>query len=180
MKLYKALQNKYNFSDYQIKLLHYFLLSFFSESSKIILIGLYFYWRSQMPSYLWGLLIFFILRYLSGGFHCKTYIGCFCFTFLFFNAVIFLFPLIKLSVLLMLLFLLLGILLAYFIAPVHSQFRPELPLKKKQKYRIELFSFIFFYSILVFIYPNNPYIIIGFWIIIIQMLLLTFTFIARR
>lgn len=58
MKLYKALQNKYNFSNYQIKLLHYFLLSFFSESSKIILIGLYFYWRSQMPSYLWGLLIF--------------------------------------------------------------------------------------------------------------------------
>ena len=76
MDFYNWMQRKYCFTDYQVKVFHYFIISIFSEISKFIIMGIFFYATGRLPYYLWGVCLLSLLRFYSGGLHCKTYMGC--------------------------------------------------------------------------------------------------------
>lgn len=75
MKNFKTyLQTNYHYTDYQIKVMDYFIKTCLSEISKFILMGFFFSYFSAFSHYLYATLILWILRFCSGGLHCKCII----------------------------------------------------------------------------------------------------------
>lgn len=168
MKISAYIQNKYHYSDYQMKVLHYFFISILSEISKFLIMGAFFLYFSQFLCYLWAVSLLWILRFTSGGLHCKTYIGCLLSSFLYLFLSIQVMPLFPLPELIRLVLLLLCILVAYHIAPVPSQFRQHINQTQTTRYRTYLFILLFVYFIVMFIFPHSHYLIVGFWVIMIH------------
>ena len=70
----QKIQAKYELTDYQTKLLKYFLMVFFGETGKLLAIGCLF--LDQYSVYLWCVLLFALIHISTGGAHCRTYLGC--------------------------------------------------------------------------------------------------------
>lgn len=174
------LQNELEYTEYQIGLIRYFLLSILSEISKFFIMGLFFSYISCTSYYLWAICILLILRYYSGGLHFNTYWKCFASSFLYLFLCIKLLPLLQFHKALQLIALLVCIIIAYFIVPVPSIYRPDMNTKKKKFYRIHLFLIIFIYFMLVYILPTNTFLTIGVWVIILHILQLLAAYILRR
>lgn len=173
------LKNGRGYTDYDIKLLKYFFKAMFYEVTKFIMMGVFFFFLGYLYEYLFGVTILLIIRTSSGGLHFKTYIGCFVFTILFFLTSVVLLPLINVPQWLMMTYLLICMVLTNYIGPITSCFRPapDGVLIRKSKKNSTLM--IFLYCLLVFIIPENPYISVGFWIIILQTVQLTFAHIIN-
>ena len=149
MKNFKTfLQTNYHYTDYQIKVMDYCIKTCLSEISKFIFMGIFFSCFSAFHYYLYATLILWILRFCSGGLHCKTYIGCLLFSLTYLILCILLLPRFILSTFWPLVLLLMCIVAAYFIAPVPSIYRQHItPIRRKQ-YRTYL---IIFYLYILFL-----------------------------
>lgn len=161
-----SIQKHYNYSDYQMKQLEYLFMTIFSELSKFIFLGILFHKCSKL--YLFSMAVLFLLRGTTGGIHCKTYISCLTVSFGYLFLAIYILPGIVLSKTTMLIFLLLCSLTTFFIGPVTSVYRPDPTEKFQKKCKQKIFITIFFYLILMYLLPDNFYIISGFWIIILH------------
>ena len=75
MDFYNWLKRKFCSADCRVKFSHHFIISFFSEISKFIIMGIFFYVTGRLPYYLWGICLLSVLRFYGGGPHCKTYMG---------------------------------------------------------------------------------------------------------
>lgn len=176
--MFKAIQNTYDFSDYQIAQLKYFFLTFFSEISKILLIGLFF--LDNIFLYVWALFILQIIRSSSGGIHCKTYWRCFFVSLIYMVLSIRILPLIYINKFFQMITLLICITTTYYIGPITSVFHPVLTDLVKKKLKIKLFYIIFFYLTLLYIMPKNLCMDIGYWVIILNTLQLTVAKLCRK
>ena len=80
----------------------------------------------------------------------------------------------------MLIFLLICMIISNFIGPIVSCYRetPTGLLIKKCKKKSTIIIFI--YCLLIFIIPDNNYLVIGFWVIMLQTLQLLFAYIKTR
>lgn len=174
------LKNKYGYSDYEIKLLGYYLKSLFFELSKFVLIGILFLFWGQFLEYLFAVAILLLIRTSLGGLHFKTYLGCFSFTLLFFITGAVLLPKICVNKIFMLIALFICIVINNLIGPITSCFRPTPngALIKKCKKNATIHTFI--YCLLIFIFPRNHYISIGFWVIVLQTIQLLFAYSLKR
>lgn len=177
MKNFKTfLQTNYHYTDYQIKVMDYCIKTCLSEISKFIFMGIFFSCFSAFHYYLYATLILWILRFCSGGLHCKTYIGCLLFSLTYLILCILLLPRFILSTFWTLVLLLMCIVTAYFIAPVPSIYRQHItPIRRKQ-YRTYLIIFLFIHFIFTFIFPQNQYLSVGFWVIMIHMIQLSIAY----
>lgn len=171
MKSFKTfLQTNYHYTDYQIKVMEYFIKTCLSEISKFIFMGIFFACFSAFPYYLYATLILWVLRFCSGGLHCKTYLGCLLFSHTYLCLCILVLPRLYLSMILELILLFMCIVISYFIAPVPSIYRQHItPIRRKQ-YRTCLIIFLLIHFILTFIFPQNPYLSVGFWVIMIHII----------
>lgn len=178
-QLTQALKETYGYSDYELALVKYTLISVASELSKLIILGVFYFLLDKFLYFLVFVVLLAFLRINSGGLHCQHYISCFVLTFVmsYFAIVIlpsYLFP----SNFLTLTATAVCLFVNYFIGPIASPFRPS-PDSLLLKYcKNSSFLIIFIFFIIVSIFNSNPqispYLSIGFWTIILHTMQMIF------
>lgn len=174
----KLIQQKYEFSDYQIAVLKFFLLRFSAEVSKLLIIGALFI--DNIPLYLFAIVLLQLLRSSSGGLHCKTYWGCFLLSLIFMILAIEFLPQYRISKFFQLIILLVCIMLSHYIGPVTSDLHPVLSQEICEKLKLKNFFVIFIFSVFLFIVPDNQYLTTGFWVIILNTIQLVLAKIFKK
>lgn len=165
------IQNKYNFTNYQIEQLKYLYIMCLSEISKFIILS--FIFKEDISLYLFSIFILCCLRTSTGGLHCKTYFSCLMITFLFLYTGMILLPKIHLPLLYQCFLLIICTLINYIIGPVTACGHPKLALSDIKKSKQKVFICINLYIILFCIIPANRFMQSGFWIIILHTLQLS-------
>ena len=173
-----VLKEKYNLSNYQIAQLVFLLKTLSSELSKTLIMGILF--RKYMSLYLFALLIMLCLRCTTGGLHFYTYLSCLAASTVYlWLAVIFL-PSFMLPKTFRLVSLLCSLLICYYCCPVPSQYRPEYPQSLITRCRKTVCSFVFTYTLILYIIPDSQYLQVGFWVIILHSLQLLVAKIQKK
>lgn len=180
MNLYSYLKEEHHYTDYQIKLVHYVLMSLLSEFSKFILMGLFFYYTSKLSYYLFSVSLLLILRRYSGGLHCKSYPACLITSFCYLYICIMILPQYAPVRFIQLILLAAAIVISYYISPIPSPYHKELQHGQIKSYKMILVILIFLYFVSVFILPPNRYLAIGFWVIMIHILQLIAAYLRNR
>lgn len=169
MKRSISFQEKYQYTDYQMKLLQWIWFTFISEFSKAVILSFYFLYCKQLNLFFWSVLLFWVLRYNSGGLHFRTYLGCLGFTGIYMIAAIQWFPMLRLSKNMCVILLLFCICILHKIGPIPSKYRP-LPENILSCYKVNLLQILLLYDVLMFLLPENKYLQIGFWIVVVHTL----------
>lgn len=120
MNLYTELQDQLGYTEYQTKVVRYTIITITSELSKFILIGIPFILLGRFKYYLAAMVLLLFLRQLGGGLHCRTYPGCFVFSFIFMVLSILILPMLVVPRIVQCTLLLLALAGVIFIAPVPS------------------------------------------------------------
>lgn len=169
MKLIKKhIKDTYHLSNYQIAQLAFLVKTLGSELSKLLIMGILFH--NRLSLYIFALLVMFWLRCSTGGLHFYTYTGCLIASTLYLGLALVSLPYIKLRRSIQILLLLGCIIICYIIGPITSKYRPTPTLKYLHKWRMTACIFIFFYTLVMYIMPENNYLTVGFWIIILHSL----------
>lgn len=84
----KISQTNPEFSELDVKKMEYGLLCFFDEITKVISFFIIFYLFSLQQYYVVTFMFFCPVRLFSGGYHAKTYWGCFIMSLLIFFMII--------------------------------------------------------------------------------------------
>lgn len=180
MRLFVLLKNRYNYTDYEIKLIRYSMITLFSEISKLLILGCYFFFISKLSYYIWAIFIFLFLRRYSGGYHCKTYISCLLLSFLYMYSTIVLLPNITINRMAYLFIFFISFLLINTFSPMPSIYHQRLNRQQIHAYRLNINVFLIICMILVLKFPKNHFFIIAFWEIIIHTLQLSIEFFKRK
>lgn len=167
-KIKKHLKDTYHLSNYQIAQLCFLFKTLFSELSKLIIMGILFH--NHLPAYFFGLFVMLFLRYSTGGLHFYTYAGCLITSILYITLSILVLPRISLPVYVQLLLLLPCIVVCYRIGPIVSKYRPTPTPQLFVRGRNTTCTFIFIYSLALYIIPAKHLITVGFWTIILHSL----------
>ena len=164
-------------ADYETKLLYYLLECFLSEGSKILLFTIFSLKYHCLLEFLTALSMLMLLRTNGGGIHCRHYCGCFLLSFMALFGSIFLAVHISCPV-----FFMQGVtvgcaFIGYRFVPAISANRPPPTLELIKRCKKNTLFLILAFFILICIFPNNLYIRIGFWTMILhigQLLLAVF------
>ncbi len=179
MELIKThLKEKYQLSNYQIAQIEFLFKSLLSELSKMFIMGILFY--NQLTLYLFALFVMLFLRCSTGGLHFYTYLGCLACSITYMCLVLWVLPSITVPIYMQLLLLLISILICNFVGPVVSKYRPTPSHKLYTRGKNTTCMFIFIYSLALYIIPENTYLIVGFWTIILHSLQLTVAKIRKK
>lgn len=174
----KHLKEKYQLSNYQIAQIAFLFKTLLSELSKMIIMGILFH--KQLTLYLFGLFVMLFLRCSTGGLHFYTYWGCLASSTIYIGLALLVFPPIMLPISLKLVLLLLCIFICNFVGPVVSKYRPTPSKELYTRGKNTTCMFIFLYSLVLFIIPENEYLTVGFWIIILHSLQLIVAKIRKK
>ena len=147
MSFYTYLKTEHNYTDYQIKLVHYVVKSLMSELTKFIIMGIFFLFFSAFPEYLWCTFVLAFLRRYSGGLHFNSYVSCLLVTVSYLFCCIMLLPFTAPPRLVQLLLLILAIIVTYKVAPVPSCYHGKLTSRQDLWYRTLVLTFMFLYFI---------------------------------
>lgn len=170
-----------NYSENDIEKVRYVFAAFYSEFSKLIIMELLFLIINKGFEFLISVSILLLIRTNSGGLHFKHYWSCLLFSTTLLLCAIILLPAIPISKLTMILCLILCIVINYNIKPVRCIYRPAPDEKMIRNCHISTFKCIFFYLIIIYLFPMNPYLIAGFWTILLQTLqLVAANFLEKR
>ena len=166
--MHEFLKKQYEFSDYQIAQLGFLAKTLASEFSKLLIMGIIF--RNEFGIYAFAVSLMLFLRTATGGLHCKKYVSCFLvsFTYMFLSIVVM--PHIPVNKVFQLILLFICMLFNYYIGPVTSTVHAPLGDSLVKRVRVQAFLIIFFYLTITYIIPENPYITVGFWVIILHTL----------
>ena len=167
-KTYTMLSEEFHFTDYQIKVIRYRLLSFLSESSKTLLMGFLFYQLGHLSEFLFAVQVLLFLRTCTGGIHLKHYVTCLFATTAGFYFAVCALPLIPVTKPVQLIMLFLCFAGNAYAAPVVSCYRPEPDGISIHKSKVQATVVICIYAALLYVIPEHPLITVGFWIIILQ------------
>ncbi len=174
----ERLKRKYNLSDYQIAQLVFLIKSIASEAVKLLLMGIFF-WRS-IPEYLFAVVVLLCMRTSTGGLHCKHFITCFFTSFLFLLLAVYPLPAIPVPKIIQLSGLLICILCNYYIGPITGPLHKKLDAQNTSKSKVRSFIFIFLFLVTTYIIPENNYISIGFWVIVLHTIQLIIAKVANN
>lgn len=176
--MHELLKKQYGFSDYQVAQLGFLGKTLASESSKLLLMGIIF--RKELGMYLFAVTIMMLLRTSTGGLHCKKYISCFLVSFTYMFLSLMVLPNIPINKVFQLILLFLCMFCNYYIGPVTSTVHAALKESLVKRVRIQAFLVIFFYLTLTYIVPENPYMVVGMWVIILHTLQLVTARIIKK
>lgn len=179
------IQNTYGYTDYEMAIIKYSVTALFSELSKIMILGAAYSLIGKFDLFVISAVLLVLLRVNGGGYHCKHYITCLLLTAFITFIPIVLLPLVHIPNYSIVLFILtICLFITYYIGPVPSPFRPEPDDLLIQSCNNKSFLIIFFFIIVVSIFNSNvflrPYIIVGFWTIILHTLQLIIAKILRK
>ncbi len=162
------LKNTYHLSNYQIAQITFLFKTIISELSKILIMGILFH--EKLSFYLFALFIMISIRSAMGGLHFYTYFSCLVTSILYLWLSIYILPQITLVKYLQLALLLACILICNKIGPITSKYRPDSCRQYFERCKKFITVFIFIYALILFIMPENQYLYIGFWVIILHSL----------
>ena len=181
MKLYDDLQKYHNYTDYQIKLVQYALKSIFSEISKFGILVVFFLLIGKLPEFLLAALPLLFFRRYNGGLHCNTYLTCLLASFLFFFVGIVILPSwISVPFAVGLVLMAAMTVLIPLIAPVKSKYHAEVEPARIRKYKLWTLAVMAGLTLLYWKLPQNPYMINGFWIVMLHAIQLSVAYIKKR
>lgn len=163
------LKKNYDLSNYQIAQISFFFKTILSEVSKILIMG--FLFHSRLPLYIFALFIMIVLRSFMGGLHFYTYLRCLSSSVIYLGLAVYVLPHLSISPCPQFILLLLSILVCTYIGPITSKYRPESCKRHFTKYKRLAIGFILLYTLILYITPgNNPYLYVGFWVIMLHSL----------
>ena len=179
------IQEMYGYSDYEMAIIKYSITALFSEISKIIILSIMYTLIGKLNLFAAFSTLLILLRINGGGYHCRHYITCFLLTAIISFTAIILLPLIYIpNYSIVLIALTICLFIIYYIGPVPSPFRPEPDGLLIMQCNNKSFLVIFFFIIIVSIFNSNtfirPYLIVGFWTIILHTLQLIIAKIIKK
>lgn len=180
MPIHSYLHNTLGYNDFEIAKMKYLVVTILSEISKIVLIGLFFLYSQNLTVFLTAAFILCILRINTGGLHFKHYFSCLLASFLIFFIGVSILNSIQFTKFIQLAALLLCIIINYYCAPVVSSFRPIPDGIKIRRAKKQSLAIITLFSMILYVFPQNQYINIGFWMIILQSIQLFAAKILKR
>lgn len=167
-KFLNYIQNSYNYTDYQIKVIRYFFICMASDFSKLFIILGFSVIIERLIPCLVSLCALLFLRISGGGFHCEHYITCLLFSFSFTFLSIFLAENIPVTQTAIIINMIICVLVAFMMVPIVSYHRPKPSDELIKKSRIINFSFLILYSLAVSVFYENYYLLIIFWVTILH------------
>ena len=173
--LSSKIQKVYGYTDYEMAVIKYSVTALISEISKIMILGITYALMGKFDLFIAFSILLILLRLNGGGYHCKHYITCLLLTTFVSFATIILLPQINIPNYSIILFLLtVCLFVTYYIGPIPSPFRPRPDNQLIKQCNHKSFLVIFFFIIVVSIFNSNivarPYLIVGFWTIILHTL----------
>lgn len=179
------IQKMYNYTDYEMAIIKYSITALFSELTKLIILGTIYAVIGKFDLFAASSLLLIFLRINSGGYHCKHYTTCLLLTACFsFSAVVILPHIYIPNYSVILLGLTLCLLIIYCIGPIPSPFRPTPDGQLVKRCHHKSFLTMFFFIIIVSIFNSNieirPYLIVGFWTVILHTLQLIIAKIQKK
>ncbi len=166
--LKEKIQLEYGFTNFQMGQIRYTLECIFSETSKLILMGIYFALIHKFSFYAFAIFVLVLLRTCTGGLHFKHYTSCLLFTFAFLFISINVLPAIPFTKLYMLFVLFFCLIANYYFAPIVSCYRPTPTGIRIKKSKLQACTIITIYVLFLYVCPFNLYSTVGFWIIVLQ------------
>jgi Membrane protein putatively involved in post-translational modification of the autoinducing quorum-sensing peptide len=141
------------FSDLQLKKMEYGLLCAIDEITKLIPYFIIFWFFSVQKYYIIILIFFAPIRLFTGGYHAKTYWGCFFITFVIFSLIITIGKYLSFNTITLILSLVVSFILVCIYAPVDN-INKRIK-NKERKLKLKYFSIIitFCLSILCYFVP---------------------------
>ena len=167
-RIKRYLTVNHHLSNYQVAQIFFLCKTLFSEISKILLMGVLF--AHRLPFYFFALFIMVFLRCSMGGLHFDTYIGCLAASTLYLWLAVVLLPRMAVARALQIIALLLCILICNVVGPVVSKYRPASIQKQFRKNTRFTTLFILIYGLILYRIPQNPYMRVGFWVILLHSL----------
>lgn len=174
----RYLKDTYNLSSYQVAQIFFLFKTLASEISKIIIMGILFH--DHFTLYLFALFVMISLRSSMGGLHFYTYAGCLATSILYLWLAVYMLPYIPAPTYLQLSLLLLSILICNHIGPIISKYRPDVCKERFSQCKKFVTIFIFLYALILYIIPENDYLSVGFWVIILHSLQLMIAKIRQK
>lgn len=168
----QRIQKKYELTDYQTRLLKYYLTVIGGETVKLLAIGCLF--LKQYPTYLWCVLLFALIHMSTGGAHCRTYLGCLAASAVLFVLCIDILPYIELSLIGRIGLLAVCAMINCFTGPVmtkerRARFQDEAVLaKSKKKALFRILAVIGCFIIYSCRCPEAAVAKAGFWIVLLD------------
>lgn len=162
------LRNTYDLSSYQVAQIFFLLKTIASEISKIAIMSILFH--DKLSLYFFALFVMVFIRSAMGGLHFYTYAGCLITSILYLWMSVYVLPCIAIPKYLQILALFLCILICNYVGPITSKYRPKECEKHFEQCKKFVTVFIFFYALILYIVPENNYLNVGFWVIILHSL----------
>lgn len=179
-KFLSYIQNRYNYTDYQIEVIKYFFLCIGSDFSKLFIILGFSVIIGRFVPCLFSLAALIFLRTSGGGFHCEHYLTCLLFSFSFTFGSIFLADNLVISRTIAIIGMLLCLVAAYIMVPIVSYHRPEPSVSLIKRSRIINFSFLILCTFTIGVFYNNPYCTVLFWVCILHTVQLILALLSRK
>ena len=179
------IQNMYGYSDYEMALIKYSVTAMLSEVSKIVILSIFYLSIGKFDLFVAFSILLIFLRINGGGYHCKHYVTCLMLSFFISICATIILPFIFIpNHILMLIFLTICLYITYYVGPIPSPFRPTPSSILIKQCNIRCFLVISLFIIVVSIFNTNtvikPYLIVGFWTIILHTLQLIIAKILRK
>lgn len=179
------IQKMYGYTDYEMAIIKYSITAMLSEISKLIILGIVFTIIGKFDLFLASSALLVLLRINGGGYHCKHYITCLLLTGCVSGGAVIFLPQIYIPYnFIILIALTICLFITYYIGPIPSPFRPTPEGQLIKQCNNKSFLIIFCFIILVSIFKANsmirPYLIVGFWTIILHTLQLIFAKILKK
>jgi len=174
----KRLKENYHLTNYQVAQIFFLFKTLGSELSKMILMGILFH--SKFSLYLFALFIMVFLRSSMGGLHFYTYVSCLAASVFFLWLPLYPLSYITVGLPLRLLTLFVCILICNIIGPIISKYRPDVCKELFPRCKKFVTIFIIFYAALMYIIPENQYLTVGYWVIILNSLQLIVAKIRKK
>ncbi|MBZ9688326.1 accessory gene regulator B family protein [Clostridium estertheticum] len=151
----KISETNSQFTDLELKKMEYGLLCSFDEVTKIIPYYIIFYLFSLQQYYIVAFVFLCPIRLFSGGFHAKTYWGCFFISFITFWVIIIIGKYVSINIVTSILVLTSSVLLVYIFSPVDN-INKRIKSKKRRK-KLKKISVVttFLLSGLCYIIPDR-------------------------
>lgn len=179
--LMSRVQNEYDFTDYQIRLIRFTLTAILYDVSKVFIFIIYFYFTGNLIEFLFAVVPLILLRTRTGGIHMHKYWSCLLFSFIYLFTAINLLPnLIHVHPLMIYLILLLCAVIDYCIGPTSLKKKTSECKDFVKKSKIQSFQVVFWIAVLFFIFPENQYLIVSFWTVVLHTLQLSITKLIRE
>lgn len=143
------------FSDLDLKKIEYGLLCIFDEITKIIPYFILFWLLSLQKYYLIILIFFCPIRSFSGGYHAKTYWGCFFISFIIFLGMIIIGKYISFNSIILITSLIISFIIVCIFAPVDNVNKRIKSKERRRKLKYTSIIITFLLSVACYFIPHR-------------------------